>query len=166
MKIPVVKASITKTIYFVIYLIMLPFFTLIAMAGIGRNFNMFDKISWWLLLGMAGAWLIAPVWITRYGFPSLKFTVDEQGVSYIMRKQTYRLDWDEVRHVILYPDRYGRLTKNCFICFVADETPPLINSREQFNERVFGVQYRKGLPEYISKYCDKPIQGLEYLGRL
>jgi hypothetical protein len=165
MKLPVVKTSLTVTIYFAIYLFVLPFFVLIAAVGIGRSFNLFKKISWWFLLVSTGGILLSPVWITKYGFPSLRFTIDEDGVSYIMRKCTYHLNWDEIRYVILYPDRYGRFTKNCFICFVADEFPPIISGREQFSDRVFGVQYRKGLPEYIGRYCDKPIQGLEYLQR-
>ena len=166
MRIPVVKISITITIYLIIYLLVLPFFILIVAVGVGRSSSLFEEISWWFLLVSTGGMLLSPVWISRYGFPSLRFGIDEHGVSYIMRKCSYHLNWDEIRYVILYPDRYGRFTKNCFICFVADEFPPLISGREQFSASVFGVQYRKGLTEYIGKYCDKPIQGLEYLKQL
>ena len=166
MKLPVIKTSLTVTIYFAIYLFVLPLFVLILAAGIGRGTNLFEEISWWFLLVSTGGILLSPVWITKYGFPSLRFAIDEDGVSYITRKCTFHLKWDEIPYIILYPDRYGRFTKNCFICFVADEVSPLISSREQFNASAFGVQYRKWLPEYIGKYCDKPIQGLEYLQRL
>jgi hypothetical protein len=54
MKLPVVKTSLTVTIYFAIYLFVLPFFVLIATVGIGRSPNPYGGIS--LRFGTSGGW--------------------------------------------------------------------------------------------------------------
>ncbi len=65
----------------------------------------------------------------------------------------------------LYPDRYGRFTKNCFICFSADEAFRAIRGRDDFSARIFGLQYRRGLPELIERYGNKQVEGLEQILR-
>jgi hypothetical protein len=83
MKLPVVRTSLTIKIYIIIYVLVLPFFSLTVIGVLGQSSSLVEEISWWLLLVYTFGMLLSPIWITRYGFPSLKFSIDEHGVSYI-----------------------------------------------------------------------------------
>lgn len=100
-----------------------------------------------------------------FGFGALRFLITKRGVVYQKRRLRYRLAWEDIQHVILTPDLYGRVSKNCYIVFYADEDPRLVSGRSEFHPRAFGSQYRKGLPEIIKKYCDLPIERLDTIER-
>ena len=67
--------------------------------------------------------------------------------------------------IIVTPDLYGRVSKRSYIVFYAEDEPQLIGARSEFHAGAFGLQYRKGLPEIIKKYCDLPIENLEAIER-
>ena len=59
------------------------------------------------------------------------------------------------------PDLYGRVSKRSYIVFYAEDEPQLIGARSDFHAGAFGLQYRKGLPEIIQRYCDLPIENIK-----
>ena len=101
-----------------------------------------------------------PVFSEVFGSGAIRFEMDETGVTYRKRKTVYHLDWPEVKCITLNPDLLEQLTKRCYICFFAADDACWLRSREEFSERAFGVQYRKGLPEAIAKYTDIEISNL------
>ncbi len=165
MEIPVIRPSLKYLIYIVNYIISTPIFIImLAIYMGGRKYSTIEEIIYWsfMLIIFSGC-ILFPLWNGRWGYSSMKFRIDRNGVTYIKRKRYYHMKWDEIQNIIFYPDAYGRITKNCFICFIADKVPPLLTGYENFGEGAFGVQWRKGLEEIIREYTDKPIQGIEYL---
>ncbi len=101
-----------------------------------------------------------PVYSEVFGSGALRFEMDESGVTYRKRKTVYHLDWEEVKCISLNPDLLEQFTKRCYICFFAEDDACWLRSREEFNGRAFGVQYRRGLPEAIAQYTDLAICNL------
>ena len=102
-----------------------------------------------------------PVYSEVFGTGSIRFEMDETGVTYRKYKTVYHLDWAEVTCISLNPDLLEQLTRRCYICFFAADDACWLRSREEFNEHAFGVQYRKGLPEAIAKYSELEIRNLD-----
>jgi hypothetical protein len=148
-------------IYFLIEIIVLPFFILIVYAGFPSCESTIEFISWLFVFLLFFFWLLSPIFLEIFGLGSEWFILDASGVTYTTRKVMYHLDWTQVNHIMLSPDRYGRTTKNCFICFYAEEVPRWMPMRSDYTSTAFGIQYRKGLPEAIAKYCDLPIENIE-----
>ena len=161
----VINPILIIKIYLANYLVSIPLLFMILYTGNwGRNYSGHDSISRWSFIALVFVFcILMPVWNGKWGFASMKAKIDSRGVTYTTSKDCFIVDWDKVQYIILYPDRYGRITKNCFICFVAAERPPLFNGYKDFNMEFIGIQWRKGLEETIREYTDKPIQGIEYL---
>lgn len=165
MDIPVVKTSITLRIYLANYLVTIPLFIAMLLTDGGdKSYSLVEDIMWWGFVSFIFfVFILMPIWNRIWGSASMKFRIDSTGVTYIKRRTSYHIEWGDVQYIIFYPDRLGRITKNCFICFVSDKVPPILTGYRDFKEGAFGVQWRKGLEETIKEYTDKPIQGIEYL---
>ena len=97
------------------------------------------------------------------GSLSYKFIIDKTGVKYIKHKESYSLTWDEICSIGIASNQQGFYNKNCMIYFDARKigfSVDVINNRKDYNERFFGVQYRKKIIKEIRKYWDKQIQGI------
>ena len=129
-----------------------------------RYFSVMQVLQY-TLLTVVGLFILIPVWLELFGFGALRFLITKRGVVYQKRRLRYRLAWEDIQHVILTPDLYGRVSKSCYVVFYADEEPRLVSGRSEFHPRAFGLQYRKGLPKIIKKYCDLPIERLDTIER-
>jgi hypothetical protein len=125
-----------------------------------RIFSVMQTLQY-ALLGVVILFILLPVGVEIFGFGALRFHLTKRGIVYQNRKLKYRLAWDEVQHIVLAPDLYGRISKRSYLVFYADDEPQPVTGKSEFYERAFGLQYRKGLPEAIAKYCDLPIENLE-----
>lgn len=157
----VVSPRMTWIIYLGIELFAIPFFFLL-LFDIGP-YQVYDSIPGarliqLLLLCVA---LVLPLYFEFFNFGSLRLQMDEVGVTYKSRQVEYHLSWNEVKRISINPDAPGQLSTGVYLCFFADEEPKTIVARSGFNSRAFGLQFRKGLPEAIAKYCDLPIENLE-----
>ena len=161
MRLRVISPRLRVTIYFLIELIVLPFFVLTIYGGVPSYESTIEFISWLFVFLLFLFWLLSPFFMEKFGLGSEWFMIDASGVTYTSRKATYHLDWEQVNHIMLSPDRNGRTTKNCFICFYAEEVPRWMPMRTDYTATAFGVQYRKGLPEIIAQYCGKEIYNLD-----
>lgn len=98
------------------------------------------------------------------GFFDQHYVVDSTGVTYYNRKKNYYLRWEDIQHIILYPDIYGRIKKHCFICFIATEgIPGNLSQWRNFNEKAFGIQYRPDLIEMIERLSGRKVELLDRL---
>ncbi len=129
-----------------------------------RYFTVMQLLQYALLVAV-GLFILIPVWLELFGFGSIRLTLSKRGVMYQKRRLRYRLPWENVRRIIVTPDLYGRVGKRSYIVFYAEDEPQLIGARSDFHARAFGLQYRKGLPEIIKKYCDLPIENLKAIER-
>ena len=161
MEIPVLSPSFRLRVYLTNYVISVPLLVaMLASSGGEREPSLFGDIMWWGFMFVLFAYsILMPVWSKIWGASSMRFRIDHTGVTYIKRKTSYYMKWDDVQYIILYPDAYGRITKNCYICFFSDKTRPTL-TKKGFKEGAFGVQWRKGLEEIIREYTDKPILGI------
>lgn len=161
MKLRVVSPVNILTIYLGIELLAVPFFLLILFE-IGPYAFLQDLPSCrMVMLFFLSVAILIPFLFECYGFGSHRCLFDERGVSYQMGNTAYHLDWNEIRQIALMPDAMGQLSKSGYVCFFADESLSPILGRKGFSERAFGVQYRKGLPELIARYCGKEIAHLD-----
>ncbi len=161
MQLRVISPRLRFRIYFLIELIAVPFFFLYLYAGTQSIESTVEFVSWIFVLLLQLFAVLLPIFIERYDFGAEWFYLDASGVTYTSRKAAYHLDWTQVRHIMLSPDQYGRFTKNCFICFYADEIPSWLPLRSDYTPTAFGLQYRKGLPAIIAQYCSKDIMNLD-----
>jgi len=127
-----------------------------------RYFSVMQVLQY-ALMGVVILFILLPVGVELFGFGALRLLITKRGVTYQKRKRKYRLAWDEVQRIVLAPDLYGRVSKRSYLVFYADEEPRAVTGKSEFHERAFGLQYRKGLPEAIAKYCDLPIENLELI---
>jgi len=125
-----------------------------------RYFTVMQLLQYALLVAV-GLFILIPVWLELFGFGSIRLILSKRGVVYQKRRLRYRLVWDDVRRIIVTPDLYGRVSKRSYIVFYAEDEPQLIGTRSEFHAGAFGLQYRKGLPEIIKKYCDLPIENIK-----
>ena len=125
-----------------------------------RYFSVMQVLQY-ALLTVVGLFILIPVWLELFGFGTIRLIITKRGVVFQKRRLRYRLAWEDIRHVILSPDLYGRVSTNCYIVFYADDEPRLVSGRSEFHTRAFGLQYRKGLPKIIAQYCDKEIYNLD-----
>lgn len=96
------------------------------------------------------------------------FIINQYGVEYIIRKESFKLKWEDISYIHIIPNKYGRMNKSSFICFNsgAIEIEREISGVKDFNNTFFGVQYRDIIVEQIRKYTDMPIQGIyQVLGK-
>ena len=103
-------------------------------------------------------------WAFGKCWPTLFHTIEisEKGLEYNSGKNVFRMNWDEVQQIIVLPDKYGRMTGNCFICFFSDECKTFnLQGCNDFNSKMIGVQYRKKVAEVIREYTDMPIELLD-----
>lgn len=161
MKLRTVSPRTTILTYLLIELFAVSFFLLLQRNRTPfRYFSVMQALEY-ALLAIVLVFMLIPVYLELFGFGSIRFILSKRGVSYQKHGLRYRLAWSDVRRVILAPDLYGRVTKGSYLVFYADEAPRQVRGRAEFNSRAFGVQYRKGLPEAISKYCDLEIENLD-----
>ena len=100
------------------------------------------------------------------GFFDQRYVVDSTGVTCFGRRYTYSLKWEDIQHIMIYPDMYGRIKKHCFICFIATEgIPGNLSKRSNYNEKAFGIQYHPKLAEMIEQLSGREIEQLDYLKR-
>ena len=161
MNLRVISPRLRFRIYFLIELLALPMLGLFVYVGFSPEDSTFEVVSWIFLIALQLFVALSPLLIEKYSFGAEWFHLDASGVSYVTRKVNYHLDWAQVQHICISPDRYGRFTKNCFICFYAEEVPRWMPMRSDYSPTAFGLQYRKGLPEIIAQYCSLPIENLE-----
>ena len=161
MNLRVISPRLRFRIYFLIELLALPMLGLFVYIGFSPEDPTFEVISWIFLIALQLFVALSPLLIEKYSFGAEWFHLDASGVTYVSRKVNYHLDWAQVQHICISPDRYGRFTKNCFICFYAEEVPRWMPMRSDYSPTAFGLQYRKGLPEIIAQYCSLPIENLD-----
>jgi len=157
----VVSPRITWFIYFGIELLAIPLFFLILFS-IGP-YQVYDGMPGTRLIQLLFLFvaILLPLYFEHYSFGALWLRLDEAGVTYRTRQIEYYLSWNEVKRISINPDAPGQLSTGLYLCFFADEEPITIVARSGFHARAFGLQYRKGLPEIIKKYCDLPIENLD-----
>ena len=161
MNLRVISPRLRFRIYFLIELLALPMLGLFVYVGFSPEDSTFEVVSWIFLIALQLFVALSPLLIEKYSFGAEWFHLDASGVTHVSRKATYHLDWAQVQHIWISPDRYGRFTKNCFICFYAEEVPRWMPMRSDYSPTAFGLQYRKGLPEIIAQYCSLPIENLD-----
>ena len=161
MNLRVISPRLRFWVYFLIELAAIPLLVLYFYIGISPDDSTFDVISLFFLIALQLFVALFPLLIEKTSFGTDWFYLDTTGVTYTTRKVTYHLDWAQVKHIMLSPDAYGRTTKNCFICFYAEEVPRWMPMHTDYSPTAFGLQYRKGLPEAIAQYCSLPIENLE-----
>ena len=161
MNLRVISPRLRFRIYFLIEMISVPFFLMTIYGGLPSFDSTFEFVSWLFVVLVFLFAVLSPLLIEKFDFGSERFLLDASGVSYVTRKVNYHLDWAQVQHICISPDRYGRFTKNCFICFYAEEVPRWMPMRSDYSPTAFGLQYRKGLPEIIAQYCSLPIENLD-----
>ena len=161
MRLRVISPRLRFQIYFLIELITAPFFFMTIYAGFPSFESTVELISWIFVFLLFLFAVLSPVIIEITSFGANWFYLDTLGITYTTRKVSYHLDWAQVKHIMLSPDAYGRTTKNCFICFYAEEVPRWMPMHSDYSPTAFGLQYRKGLPEIIAQYCDKEIYNLD-----
>ena len=127
-----------------------------------RYFSVMQVLQY-ALMGIVCLFILLPVGVELFGFGALRLLISKRGVTYQKRRRKYRLAWDEVQRIVLAPDLYGRVSKRSYLVFYADEEPRAVTGKSEFHERAFGLQFRKGLPEVIAKYCDLEIENLEMI---
>ena len=131
---------------------------------IGTSTELADNVSRYCMMAFSGACMLSPIWIFTRGIGYQYFAVNSRGVEYRSRKMQVYIPWDKVTLIALMPDRYGRFTRNSYICFFTEETQhTAVFGYSQFNENVIGVQYRRGIDECIKAYSGKDILFNEYL---
>lgn len=161
MKISVLKKR--YTVMTVLITVISSAFILFVFAKINNDDRMSDELLVFMglfLLLYLGC-LIKYIWDQIFGIYSHVVIIDEKGLEYHKRKEIYRLPWNEIRDIYIYPNTYGRLNKSSIVCFITDGQHPLIlKGVKQFHERFFGVQYREKVILEIRKYWSKPIQGI------
>lgn len=114
------------------------------------------------------------IWYLFFGYFSYGFYIDETGVTLIFsRSKKYHLQWKEINVIGLARNRYAAINKHCFIYFDGRDIDNLFRmvfyNFKDYNNKYFGVQYRKKVADEIRKYWDEPIQGIyqiEGKGRL
>lgn len=104
-------------------------------------------------------------WMLSYGYFSPRFYINHKGVKFIKRDKTYSLEWKDIKSIGLARGYYGSINKKSFIYFDGREIDESLYRYEvlnikHYNEKYFGVQYRKKIVDEIVKYWDEPIQGL------
>ncbi|MEN6635467.1 MAG: hypothetical protein ABFC56_06430 [Clostridiaceae bacterium] len=161
MNLRVISPRLRFRIYLLIELLAVPFLVLYLYAGFSSLDTTVETVCWVFIIALQLFMVLSPLLIEKYSFGAEWFHLDASGVTYTSRKVTYHLDWAQVQHIMLSPDRNGSTTKNCFICFYAEELPRWLPMRSDYSPTAFGLQYRKGLPEIIAQYCDKEIYNLD-----
>lgn len=161
MKLRVVSPRTTILTYLLIELFAITFFLLVwrNLSPYGV-FSIMQVLQYGLLV-IVGLFTLIPVALELIGFGSHRLSISEKGVSYRARKTRYRLGWEEIDHIALCPSLLGQTTKSSYVCFFADDRTRRVSGRAEFSRSAFGLQYRKGLPELIAKYCDLPIENLK-----
>ncbi|MEN6635466.1 MAG: hypothetical protein ABFC56_06425, partial [Clostridiaceae bacterium] len=161
----VVSPRITWIIYLGIEMFAIPFF-LLLLFDIGP-YQVYDSMPGARLIQLLFLCfaLLLPLYFEFFNFGSLRLQMDETGVTYKSRQVEYHLSWNEVKRISLNPDAPEQLSTSKYVCFFAEEEPRTIIARSGFNSRAFGLQYRKGLPAIIKKYCDLPIERLDTIER-
>ncbi len=123
---------------------------------------------YFVLIGCFMLTLFAPLldyfWGGVLGWYDKHFIVDENGVTYYTRKDRFNLKWEEVRHIVLYPDRLGRFKEHCFVCFIAtDDIPGNLSQWRNFDKAAFGIQYRPALVAAIERFGGRSVELLEHM---
>ncbi len=161
MKLRAVSPLETIVKYLMIELFAIPFFLLVYKNLTPyRYFSVMQALQY-ALLGAVALFILLPVYLELFGFGSIRFVLSKRGVIYQKRRLRYRLAWEDVKHIALCTNLYGRVSRRCYLVFYADENPRLITGRSEFHPRAFGMQYRKGLPDVIATYCDLSIENLD-----
>lgn len=163
MKLRVVSPRETIVKYAMVEVFAILFFLLVLRNLTPYRYFSVMQLLQYSLLGVVVLFLLLPIGVELFGFGALRFLLSKRGVTYRNRKLRYRLAWDEVRHIVLAPDLYGRISKRSYLVFYADDDPRPVTGKSEFHERAFGLQFRKGLPEAIAKYCDYPIENLDVI---
>lgn len=104
----------------------------------------------------------ACVWVLFWGTFSYRFYIDDKGVKFIKRNQTFELKWEDIKTIDLKNNnKPGSISKYSFISFNCRENNHTQDlDVKHYNEKYFGVQYRKRIADEIKKYWDEPIQGI------
>jgi len=163
MKIRVVRFQTVLIKYLLAEFFALPFFVLILVGATLNPNDVLLPILRFVFLAFLLVVILYPVYSEVFGSGSLRFEMDETGVTYRARKTVYHLDWAEVKCISLNPDLLEQLTRRCYVCFFAAEDICWMRSKEEFNARAFGVQYRKGLSAAIQAYTCLEIKNLNVL---
>ena len=163
MKFRVVKPIFNTVLFIVFILISIPLLYVVASPSMVIDNSLINGISDLIIYATCFSAVAFPIWIEIFGYGSYRFLINESGVTYITKKDEFHLDWRDIRHIAVNPDRYGRITRNCYICFISDDFPKRVENIGDFDERLFGAHYRKSLVKAIRQYTVIPIEGLEYV---
>lgn len=138
--------------YILFELMSLGLFVLIAIVGPKNIRTQIDEWVWPMLEVFLGLASLMPLWDALWGiggYLDKRFVIDADGVLYYTKRKRFYLRWEEIQHVVLYPDRLGRFKKHCFVCFIATrELPICLYDWHDYSEAAFGIQYR---PELVKK---------------
>ncbi len=161
MKLRAVSPLETIVKYLMVELFAIPFFLLVRMNLTPFRYFSVMQVLQYTLLAAVGLFILLPVYLELFGFGAARFIVTKRGVVYQKRRLKFQLSWEQIRHIVLTPDLYGRVSRRSYLVFYAAEKPRPVTGRSEFHPRAFGLQFRKGLPEAIAKYCDLEIENLE-----
>ena len=163
MKLRVVSPRETIIKYLLIEGFAILFFLLVLRNLTPYRYFSVMQVLQYALLGVVGLFILLPVWVELFGFGSVRFLLTKRGVLYQKRGLKYHLPWAEVQRITLAPDLYDRVSRRSYLVFYAEERPRPVTGRSEFHPHAFGLQYRKGLPEAIAKYCDLEIENLSVI---
>lgn len=149
--------------YLMVELFAIPFFLLVRMNLTPYRYFSVMQVLQYALLTAVGLFILLPVYLELFGFGAARFILTKRGIIYQRRRVKFQLPWEEVKHIVLAPDLYGRVSRRSYLVFYAAEQPRPVTGRSEFHARAFGLQYRKGLPQAIAQYCSIPIENLEVI---
>lgn len=163
MKLRAVSPREIITKYLMVELFAIPFFLLVRMNLTPYRYFSVMQVLQYVLLAAVGLFILLPVYLELFGFGAARFILTKRGVIYQRRRVKYQLPWEDVKHIVLAPDLYGRVSRRSYLVFYASEKPRPVTGRSEFHPRAFGLQYRKGLPKMIAKYTDLEIENLDVI---
>ncbi len=121
----------------------------------------FKILLWFLSVAFIVSTVIF-IYNSIFGYYSHSFVMDKEGVTYNKRNQSWFLRWEDINYIQIVPNPYGRMNKSALICFNGGDLTldSKIRRVKDFNETIFGVQFRDSIITEIRKYTDMPIQGI------
>ena len=162
------KFRVVKPIYNTVFFLMLAFISapllyVVFIRSIALESTFGRIVSRIVISATCFSAMAYPIWNEVFGFGSYRFLIDKTGVTYKTRRNEFHLNWRDIRHIAVNPDRYGRVTRNCYICFISDDFSKRMENIGDFDERLFGAHHRRSFVKAIRKYTDIPIEGLKYV---
>lgn len=148
--------------YIFIEIMSLGLVALLAIVGPMNIRTQIDEWVWPMLTIFFALASLMPLWDALWGiggYLDKRFVIDSNGVMYYTKRKRFYLHWEEIQHIVLYPDRLNRYKKHCFVCFIATrELPICLYDWHDYNETAFGIQYRPELVGKIEEFSGKKVE--------